>query len=59
MDRSKFVAVITGVISLILAIAYLLMVEILDFRREMLPASVDLGQIGDQIGGQLWGQFMG
>lgn len=38
MDRSKIIAIITGVISLILAIAYLLLVTILDFRGEMLPA---------------------
>ncbi len=38
MDRSKIIAVITGVISLVLAIAYLLIVQIIDFRGEMLPA---------------------
>jgi hypothetical protein len=40
MDRSKIVAIVTGVISLILAIAYLLLVQLLDFRGEMLPAPV-------------------
>ncbi|MGL5066054.1 MAG: hypothetical protein ACRC62_39290 [Microcoleus sp.] len=38
MERSKFIAIITGVISLILALAYLLLVTVLDFRGEMLPA---------------------
>ncbi|PPS45449.1 hypothetical protein [Chroococcidiopsis sp. TS-821] len=38
MNRSKIVAIITGAISLILAIAYLVIVQILDFRGEMLPA---------------------
>ena len=38
MQRSKLVAIITGAISIILAIAYLLIVQILDFRGEMLPA---------------------
>ena len=38
MDRSKIVAVITGIISIVLAIAYLLIVQIIDFRGEMLPA---------------------
>ncbi|PLZ33256.1 hypothetical protein CBP27_05180 [Fischerella thermalis WC542] len=38
MNRSKIVAIITGVFSLILAIAYLLLVQILDFRGEMKPA---------------------
>jgi hypothetical protein len=40
MDRSKIVAVITGVISLVLAIAYLLVVQIIDFRGEMIPAPI-------------------
>lgn len=38
MNRSKLVAVITGAISIILAIAYLVIVQLLDFRGEMLPA---------------------
>jgi hypothetical protein len=42
MDRSKLVAVITGVISLLLAIGYLVLVQLLDFRGEMLPAPVSL-----------------
>ncbi|WRH65342.1 MAG: hypothetical protein RSE13_15690 [Planktothrix sp. GU0601_MAG3] len=40
MERSKIIAYITGGISIILALAYLLMVSILDFRGEMLPAPV-------------------
>jgi hypothetical protein len=38
MERSKFIAIITGAISLVLALAYLLLVTVLDFRGEMLPA---------------------
>ena len=38
MDRSKIIAITTGVISIILAVAYLLLVTLLDFRGEMLPA---------------------
>ncbi len=45
MDRSKTVAVITGVISLVLAIAYLTIVQIIDFRGEMLPAPVTLDMV--------------
>jgi hypothetical protein len=45
MNRSKIVAVITGAIALILGIAYLVMVQLLDFRGEMLPAPVDLSQV--------------
>lgn len=42
MNRSKIVAIITGVFSLILAIAYLLLVQILDFRGEMKPAPISV-----------------
>ena len=38
MNRSKIVAIITGAISVLLAVAYLLLVTLLDFRGEMLPA---------------------
>ena len=34
MDRSKLVAIVTGAISLLLAIAYLVLVQFLDFRGE-------------------------
>lgn len=37
-QRSKLIAVITGVISLILGIGYLILVQFLDSRGEMLPA---------------------
>ncbi|MBT9311649.1 hypothetical protein [Leptothoe kymatousa] len=40
MDRSKIVAIITGAISLLLAVAYLLLVQLLDFRGEMVPAPI-------------------
>jgi hypothetical protein len=40
MDRSKIVAVATGIISIGLAIAYLLIVQIIDSRGEMLPAPI-------------------
>ncbi|HEY9701877.1 MAG TPA: hypothetical protein V6C58_05505 [Allocoleopsis sp.] len=40
MDRSKLVAIITGAISIILALAYLIIVQLLDGRGEMLPAPV-------------------
>ncbi|PZV13743.1 MAG: glucose-inhibited division protein A [Leptolyngbya sp.] len=38
MDRSKLVAIITGVISLLLAVGYLVLVQLLDFRGDMVPA---------------------
>lgn len=42
MDRSKIVAIVTGVIALILSVAYLLVVQFLDLRGEMVPAPQDL-----------------
>ena len=42
MDRSKIVAIVTGAISLLLAVGYLLLVQLLDFRGEMLPAPISL-----------------
>lgn len=45
MNRSKIVAIITGAISIILALAYLFIVQLLDFRGEMKPAPItDLSQ---------------
>jgi hypothetical protein len=38
MNRSKVVAITTGAISLILALAYLILVQLLDLRGEMIPA---------------------
>lgn len=47
VDRSKLVAIITGAISLFLAFAYLLLVQMLDFRGEMIPAPT--GQLSNPI----------
>ncbi len=41
MDRSKLVAVVTGAIAVILSVVYLLVVQFLDSRGEMLPAPID------------------
>jgi hypothetical protein len=49
MDRSKVIAIITGAIALILSIAYLLVVQILDFRGEMLPAPTDLSVLSSSV----------
>jgi hypothetical protein len=40
MERKKIVAIITGVISVLLGVAYLILVEILDSRGEMIPAPI-------------------
>lgn len=42
MDRSKIIAIITGVISLLLAAGYLVLVQLLDFRGEMIPAPISV-----------------
>ncbi|MBD2460244.1 glucose-inhibited division protein A [Oscillatoria sp. FACHB-1407] len=44
MDRSKLVAVVTGAIALLLGVAYLLVVQLLDFRGEMVPAPQSLSE---------------
>ncbi len=38
MNSSKIVAIITGAISILLAVAYLILVQVLDLRGEMKPA---------------------
>lgn len=53
MDRSKLVAILTGAIALLLSIAYLVIVQLLDFRGEMLPAPIDLSSLPDRLG-QMW-----
>ncbi len=42
MSKSKWVAVITGVISLLLGVGYLLLVQLLDWRGELQPAPLGL-----------------
>ncbi|HEY9752764.1 MAG TPA: hypothetical protein V6C46_07425 [Coleofasciculaceae cyanobacterium] len=46
MDRSKLVAVITGAIAIAISILYLLLVQILDFRTEMVPAPQSVNPTG-------------
>jgi hypothetical protein len=38
MERSKVLAIVTGAISIALALAYLAVVQFLDMRGEMIPA---------------------
>ena len=40
MTRSKIIAIVTGALSLLLAVGYLLLVQLLDFRGEMVPAPI-------------------
>ncbi|MDB9312418.1 hypothetical protein PN462_04820 [Spirulina sp. CS-785/01] len=40
MTRGKILAIITGAISILLAVFYLVLVQVLDFRGEMKPAPV-------------------
>ncbi|GCL43402.1 hypothetical protein H6F39_13395 [Anabaena sp. FACHB-1250] len=46
MNRSQIVAIITGVISILLAIAYLIVVQIIDYR-DMKPAPTS--QLSPQV----------
>ncbi len=46
MDRSKIVAIVAGGISLVLAVFYLMLVQFLDFRGEMIPAPTGLWWVG-------------
>ena len=41
MQRGKIVAIISGAISILLAVAYLILVQLLDFRGEMVPAPIN------------------
>lgn len=47
MQRGKVVAIITGVISVVLAIAYLVLVSLLDSRGLMQPAPQELSQASE------------
>jgi hypothetical protein len=40
MDKGKIVAIITGAISVFLAVIYLILVQLLDSRGEMMPAPI-------------------
>lgn len=40
MERKKIVAIITGVISVVLGVFYLILVELLDSRGAMIPAPI-------------------
>ncbi len=40
MNRKKVVAIVTGAVSVAIAVAYLILVQFLDFRGEMIPAPV-------------------
>jgi hypothetical protein len=42
MTRGKILAIITGAISIFLALVYLILVELLDFRGEMIPAPMSM-----------------
>jgi hypothetical protein len=41
MERKKLVAVITGIISVLLGVIYLVLVQLLDSRGAMIPAPIN------------------
>ncbi|MCF4965831.1 hypothetical protein [Nostoc sp. CMAA1605] len=50
MNRSKIVAIITGAVSILLALAYLIVVQILDYR-DMQPAPIgQINQLSTVVG---------
>ena len=48
MDKGKIVAIITGAISILIAIAYLVLVQLIDFRGEMIPAPINQLSISNE-----------
>ena len=46
MDRSKLVAIVTGAIAVALSLAYLVVVQVLDMRGEMVPAPMGWVMLG-------------
>jgi hypothetical protein len=38
IDRSKIIPILTGIFSLLLGVLYLVLVQLLDMRGEMIPA---------------------
>jgi hypothetical protein len=57
MERSKIIAIITGAISILLAIAYLIIVQLLDLRGEMIPAPVSQTPQGVEVASQYQAQM--
>ncbi|WP_330204253.1 hypothetical protein [Cyanobacterium sp. Dongsha4] len=41
MERKKIVAIVTGIVSVLLGVVYLILVELLDSRGAMIPAPVN------------------
>ncbi|MDG2990398.1 hypothetical protein L3556_05545 [Candidatus Synechococcus calcipolaris G9] len=42
MDRSKWVAIVTGAIALLLGVGYLALVQLLDWRGDLQPAPLSI-----------------
>ncbi|CAN1209320.1 hypothetical protein TUMEXPCC7403_03790 [Tumidithrix helvetica PCC 7403] len=49
MQRSQWIAILTGVVAVGLGVGYLVLVQLLDWRGEMLPAPVDLSAISKYL----------
>ncbi|AFZ53509.1 hypothetical protein VKI21_16450 [Cyanobacterium aponinum UTEX 3222] len=41
MERKKIVAIVTGIVSVLLGVVYLILVELLDSRGAMIPAPIN------------------
>jgi hypothetical protein len=42
MQRSQWLAILTGAASIVLGVGYLILVQILDSRGEMIPAPIGI-----------------
>ncbi len=50
MQRSQWISVLTGVVTILLGVGYLILVQVLDWRGgEMLPAPVDISLVVQEI----------
>ncbi|NES86620.1 MAG: glucose-inhibited division protein A [Moorea sp. SIO2B7] len=49
MEKGKIVAIITGAISIFLAVAYLILVILLDLRGEMIPAPTSELPLSEEV----------
>ncbi len=57
MKRSQWVAILTGTFTVLLGLGYLVLVQLLDWRGEMLPAPTELSFIGFRLIAICFGLF--
>jgi LPS O-antigen subunit length determinant protein (WzzB/FepE family) len=50
MLRSQWIAILTGFLAVALGVGYLVLVQLLDWRGEMLPAPIDVTDLSNFSG---------